>query len=62
MFQAIGRVDRARLRTLAKTFIDIENLPAALLCLDNIFSSHPKLQDLPLSEVQESLSAYLDYH
>jgi len=61
MFQAIGRVDRTSLRTLAKTFIDMENLPAALLCLDNVFSSRPKLQYLPLSEVQESLSTYLDY-
>jgi len=61
MFQAIGRANRTSLRTLAKTFIDMENLPAALLCLHHIFSSQPKLQDLPLSEVQESLSTYLDY-
>jgi len=61
MFQAIGRADHASLRTLAKIFIDMENLPAALLCLDHIFSSRPKLQDLPLSEVQESFTTYLDY-
>ena len=61
MFQAIGRVDRASLRALAKIFTDMENLPATLLCLDHIFSSRPKLQGLPLSEIQESFSVYLGY-
>jgi len=61
MFQEIGRVDRASLRMLARTFIDMKNLPAALLCLDHVFSSRLKLQDLPLSEVQRSFSMYLDY-
>ena len=49
------------LRTLAKTFLGSGNNPAALLCLDHVFSSPLKLQDLPLVEAQASLSLYLDY-
>jgi hypothetical protein len=61
MFEAIQREDHASLRTLANTFIGMENDPAALLCLDHIFSSPPKLQDLSLVEVHALLSLYLDY-
>ena len=61
MFKAIQHADHAGLRTLAKTFIGAQNDPAALLCLDHVFSSPLKLQNLPLLEVQASLSLYLDY-
>jgi len=61
MFEAIQGADHSRLRTLAKTFIGTGNNPAALLCLDHVFSSPLKLQNLPLVEAQASLSLYLDY-
>ena len=61
MFKAIGHADHASLRTFAKTFIKTGNDPAALLCLDHVFSSPLKLRNLPLVEVQASLSLYLDY-
>jgi hypothetical protein len=61
MFKAIQGADHASLRTLAKTFIRTENDPAALLCLDHVFSSPLKLRNLPLVEIQASLSLYLDY-
>ena len=61
MFEAIGRVDRASLRTLANTFIGMGNDTSALLCLDHVFSSFPKLRNLPLAELQTLLSLYLDY-
>jgi hypothetical protein len=61
MFGAIQREDRASLRTLAKTFIGTGNDTAALLCLDQIFSSPLKLQDLLLAEVYTLHSLYLDY-
>ena len=61
MFKAIQRADHASLRTLAKTFIGAGNDPAALLCLDHVFSSPPKLRNLPLLEVQALFSLYLDY-
>ena len=61
MFEAIQGNDHASLRTLAKTFIAMENDPAALLCLDHVFSSPLELRGLPLVEVQASLSLYFDY-
>ena len=61
MFEAIKRVDRASLRAFAKTFLRTGNDPAALLCMDHVFSSSFKLRNLPLIEVQASLSFYLDY-
>ena len=61
MFKAIQRVDHASLRTLAKTFIGMENDPAALLCLDHAFSSPLELQNLPFSEVETLVSLYFDY-
>ena len=61
MFEAIKRVDRASIRALAETFIGTGNDPAALLCLDHVFSSPLKLRGLPLAEVQASLSLYLAY-
>ena len=61
MFEAIGCADSAGLRTLAKTFIEMGNDPAALLCLDHVFSSPLKLQNLSFIEIQASLSLYLDY-
>ena len=61
MFEAIERADRARLRTLAKTFIGTGSDPAALLCLDHIFSPPAKLQNLSFVEIRASLSLYLDY-
>jgi hypothetical protein len=61
MFKAIQRDDHTSLRTLAKTFIGAGNDPAALLCLDHVFSPPLKLRNLPLVEVQASLSLYLDY-
>ena len=45
----------------AKTFIEMGNVPAALLCLDHTFSSPLKLQNLPLSEVEALLSLYFNY-
>ena len=61
MFKAVGCADSASLRTLAKIFIGMGNDPAALLCLDHVFSSPPNLRKIPLAEVQASLSLYLDY-
>ena len=61
MFEAIRDADYASLHTLSKTFIGTGNDPAALLCLDHVFSSPLKLQNLPFVEVQASLSFYLDY-
>lgn len=61
MFEAILRGESASLRTLAKTFIELGNVPAALLCLDHVFSPPLKLRGLPLLEVQASLSLYRDY-
>ena len=61
MFKAIKRTDRASLRALAKTFIKQGDNPAALLCLDNFFSSPLKLQNLSLDRVEASLSLYFDY-
>lgn len=61
MFQAIQRTDYATLRTLAKTFIKTGNDLSAVVCLDHVFSSPLELQNLPISEVRELLSIYLDY-
>lgn len=61
MFQAIGRADRATLRTLADTFFDAGDDPAALLCLDHVFSSTPSLQHLPLRQIRETHTFFLDY-
>ena len=61
MFQAIKRADHAALRMLAKVFIGTKNYPAALLCLDHLFSSPLGLQNLPLSEVHALLSLYHTY-
>ena len=61
MFQAIQRADHPALRTLAKTFIGTGNDLAALLCLDHVFSPAPELTDFQLTEIQASLSLYLDY-
>ena len=61
MFRAIRHADHTSLRTLAKGFIRTGNAPAALLCLDHVFSSPLRLQNLPLVEVRASLSLFLDY-
>jgi len=61
MFEAIQNADPMRLCTLAKTFIKTGNDPAALLCLDHVFSSPPKLRQLSYDEIHASLSLYLDY-
>ena len=61
MFKAIWSADHASFRTLVETFIGAGNHPAALLCLDNVFSPPPGLRNLPLAGVQASLSLYLDY-
>ena len=61
MFEAIKRADRTSLRTFATTFLRTGNGPAALLCMDHVFSSRLKLRNVPLVEVQASLSSYLDY-
>lgn len=60
-FKAIQRADHASLRTLARTFIRAGNDPVALLSLDHVFSSPLVLQGLPLTEIQASLSLFLDY-
>jgi len=61
MFKAIQRTNNVTLCTLAKTFIGVGNDVAALLCLDNVFSSPLELQNLLLTEVQSLLSLYLAY-
>ena len=61
MFQAIRHADHASLRTFGKTFIEMRNDPAALLCLDHAFSSPLELRNLPFSEVETLLSLYFDY-
>ena len=61
MFKAIQRDNRTSLRALAKTFIGTGNDPAALLCLDHVFSHPLELRNLLLAKVQESLSLFLDY-
>ena len=61
MFQAIQHSDNTALRSSFKTFIGAKNDPAALLCLDHLFSSPLGLQNLPLSEVHALLSHYHTY-
>ena len=61
MFKAIQRADCTSLRALSKTFIEAGDDPAALLCLDHVFSSSLVLQGLPLVNIQASLSLYLNY-
>jgi len=61
MFEAIRDTDHSRLRALGKTFIKVGNDPVALLCLDHVFLSPPKLQQLSLVDIRAWLSSYLDY-
>ena len=61
MFEAIRDADHTYLRILAKTFTRAGNDIAALLCLDHIFSSPPKLRQLSLTDVHAWLSLYLNY-
>jgi len=61
MFEAVQRADHKSLRTLAKTFIETRNDPAALLCLDHVFSSPPKPRHLSHADIHASLSLYLEY-
>ena len=61
MFKAIQYTDPIRLRTLAKTFAEAGNDPAALLCLDHIFSAPAKMRQAPLAGIHAWLSLYLDY-
>jgi len=61
MFRAIQCTDHTSLQMFSKTFIGMGNNPAALLCMDHIFSSPLKLQNLPLSEVEALLSLYFNY-
>ena len=61
MFEAIKRADHASLRALAKVFVEVRNDPAALLCLDHVFSSPPTLRQLSYADVHVPLSLYLEY-
>ena len=61
MFEAIQRIDHARLRVLAKTFINARNDPAALLCLDYVFTSPLRLRKLSYADIHALLSLYLEY-
>ena len=61
MFQAIQSSDRISLCSLARTFTESKNHPAALLCLDHAFSPPLSLQDLPLTRTQALLSMYPGY-
>jgi hypothetical protein len=61
MFKAIQRADHASLRTLARTFIRTRNDPAALLCLDHVFSLPLTLLKLSFVEIQAPLSLFLGY-
>jgi len=61
MFTAVQRADYASLPTLAKTFIGTQNDPAALLCLDHVFSSPLKLLNLSFVTIQRPLSLFLSY-
>ena len=61
MFEAIQNADHTSLHALAKAFIETGNDPAALMCLDHVFSSPPKLRQLSLVHIHASLSIYLDY-
>ena len=61
MFEAIQRDDHTSLRVLTRTFIETGNDPAALLCLDRVFSSSIKLSGLSHAEIHAVLSLYLKY-
>lgn len=61
MFEAIQNADHTSLHSLTKTFIETGNDPAALMCLDHVLSSPPKLRHLSLVDIHASLSLYLDY-
>ena len=61
MYKAIERANHASLRALAKIFIRIGNDPAALLCLDHVFSSPLELLNLSFVEIWAHLSLFLDY-
>ena len=61
MFEAIQNGDQTSLRILAKVFIETGNDPAALMCLDDILSTPPKLRHLSLLDIHASLSLHLVY-
>ena len=61
MFEAIQNGDQTNLRTLAKVFIENGNDTAALMCLDDILSTPPKLRHLSLVDIHASLSLHLVY-
>ena len=61
MFQAIQSSDRMSLCSLAKTFTESGNHPAALLCLDHALSPPLSLQDIPLTRIQALFSMYPGY-
>jgi hypothetical protein len=61
MFEAIQRIDHKTLCVLAKTFIKARNDPAALLCLDYVFTSPLRLRNLSHADIHALLSLYLEY-
>ncbi|KAF5345183.1 hypothetical protein D9758_009704 [Tetrapyrgos nigripes] len=61
MFRAILEKSTTQLRLQAKNFLEAQNIPAAILCLDHYFSTMPRLTDLSVSDVAQQLEAFLDY-
>ena len=61
MFEAIQPIDHTRLLVLAKMFINARNDPAALLCLDYVFTSPFSLRELSYTDIHALLSLYLEY-
>ena len=61
MFRARHKADFKTLRVLHLKFIGVKNYPAALLCLDPIFTSTLPLQGTPTVDLEPDLSFHFAY-
>jgi hypothetical protein len=61
MFRAIEINDVSALRGLAQSFYSADNKPAALLCLDHVFRTPPRLQAADDATVSQYLGAFYAY-
>jgi hypothetical protein len=62
MFKAISTGSMPQLQRLGAKFYDSDNIAATLLCLENVFNKvAPHLQAASISEVAETLGAFVKY-
>jgi hypothetical protein len=61
MFQGIMEGDKALLQCLGESFRVAGKDSLALLCFEHVFQEFPHFQDRPISEVTDTLRAFLDY-